>query len=187
MLAELTTSEVSTKDLIQKHNVLAAVLDVPAVKRFENRTIALKRVERLTAELARWDAMRAEADRELALFDAAQARAAVTPTVERKKRQKVFNYPPCEVLKVLQPGSLRARARDLLLGGATLARVEELVAAWDVDMGQEPYRLEPRAYGLVRLLHTWAGYALRQEVVGGNQVIYVMDRDGWAAHKAAAK
>lgn len=108
-------------------------------------------------------------------------------TVGRKKRQKVFCYPPLDVLKPLKAGTLRAAARDLLLGGATLARVEELVAEWDRKQGDEPTRLEPRAYGLVRLLHTYVGYALREEGVGDNKVIFVMDAEAWKAWREAAK
>jgi hypothetical protein len=165
MLA-LDLTKTPLKDVVARYNTLADKLGTRPVKKFENRSVALRRLEDIEAE--------------------AKARFVVTP--ERKKRQKVFHYPPKEVISRLQPGSLRAEARDLLLNGATLGRVEELIADWDRRRNVEPFRLEPRAYGLVRLLHTYVGYALREEGVGDdNKVIYVMDKEAWAAWKAQSK
>lgn len=165
LTAELTQTKnpeaLSISAIVDRHNKLAEMLQLKTVKRFENKSIAVQRLVRIEAE--------------------ARARFSVTPA--KKKRQKVFNYPPLEAIKALKPGSLRAEARDLLLGGATLAKVEELVASWDVRSGKKPHRLEPRAYGLVRLLHYYIGYALREEGVGENKVIYVMDREAWAEWK----
>lgn len=152
-------------ELVEKYNRLAKTISADAVNAF--------------ATVAAAEAALAELDVRVQAFFAG--------TVGRKKRQKVFCYPPLEVLKPLKAGTLRAAARDLLLGGATLARVEELVAEWDVKQGDAPTRLEPRAYGLVRLLHTYVGYALREEGVGGNKVIFVMDAEAWKAWKEAAK
>lgn len=152
-------------EMVEKYNRLANTIDADRVDGF------------LTVEAG-----------EAALADLeARVQAYFADTVGRKKRQKVFSYPPKDELKGLNPGSLRAEARDLLLGGATLGRVEQLVGDWDVKQGKTPHRLEPRAYGLVRLLHTYVGYALREEIVGGDQVIFVMDQEAWAAWKKSAK
>jgi len=166
MLQELTRTAVkapvSNKDLVEQYNRLAKMVDATPVTRFASREVALKRLERIQAEV--------------------KARFVTTP--ERKKRQKVFNYPPRDELKALKPGTLRAEARDLLKAGATLGKVEELIADWDKRNGDKPYRLEPRAYGLVRLLHTYIGYALREEGEGDNKIIFLMDTKEWNAWRA---
>lgn len=160
----VVSAEPTLKVLVDRYNSYAMLLDVPTVNRFADRPSALKRLAKIEAE--------------------AEAKFRIT---ERKKRQKVFSYPAAETLKVLKPGTLRAEARDALLNGATLGKIEELIAAWDVRNGDKPQRLEPRAYGLVRLLHTYVGYALREEGEGSNKVIYVMDYASWTAWKLAQK
>jgi hypothetical protein len=168
MLAELTTpvsASTPVKEILEIYNRFAAMVEAPVVKRFENRTVALRRLGEIQ--------------------EVARARFVVAPT--RKKRQKVFNYPPAPQLKTLKPGSLRAQARDLLINGATLGRVEQLVADWDRANGDEPHRLEPRAYGLVRLLHSYIGYALREEKTeNGETIIYLMTPEQWKAWKNKA-
>lgn len=159
------TDTVSISQVVEQYNNLAGLLNLKPVKKFENKAVALRRLAVIQAE--------------------AQERFKVTP--ERKKRQKVFSYPPLEKLSVLKAGTLRAEARDLLANGATVARVEQLIADWDVRTGKKPHRLEPRAYGLIRLLHTYVGYALREEIVNGQKIIYVMTREEWLAWKATQK
>jgi hypothetical protein len=198
MLA-LDLTKTPLKDVVARYNTLADKLGTRPVKKFENRSVALRRLEDIEAEAVAYkrqlaaearaaEKARLEAEARAA-EEARRLEAEARPfTVERKKRQKVFHYPPKEVISRLQPGSLRAEARDLLLNGATLGRVEELIADWDRRRNVEPFRLEPRAYGLVRLLHTYVGYALREEGVGDdNKVIYVMDKEAWAAWKAQSK
>lgn len=153
-----------SKQLLEKYNNLAKLIDADPVKRFASLKVAEARVAKLEAEV--------------------QAR--FTIKTNRKKRDKVFNYPPRDELKTLQPNTLRAEARDLLLKGATLGRIEELVADWDVRQGKKAHRLEPRAYGLVRLLHSYVGYALREEGSGPDKVIFAMDEKAWKEWKTKA-
>ncbi len=163
--AELARPVASLSEMVEKYNSLANLLGQKTVNKFADRPTALKRLAKIEADV--------------------KEHLKVAP--ERKKRQKVFNYPPAEKLSALKAGTLRAEARDLLQNGATLGRVEQLIADWDVRQGKKPHRLEPRAYGLVRLLHNYCGYALREEVVGNDKLIYVMDRASWLAFKAASK
>lgn len=160
------TDATPIREITEQYNRLAIMIEAPVVKKFENRTKALRRLEQLKVEV--------------------QARF-VTAQPSRKKRQKEFNYPPRDELKALIPNSLRKEAFDLLQRGATLGRVEQLVADWDRRRGKTPNRIEPRAYGLVRLLHSYIGYALRQEGEGDNKVIYVMTPEEWKAWKKQPK
>jgi len=161
-LVRPASTELSIKEIAAQYNRLAAMVGGAAVTRFKDKATAVRRLEAIQAE--------------------ARARFVVAP--ERKRRQKVFNYPPLSEIKTLNPGSLRAEARDLLLTGATLGRIEQLVAEWDKRAGKKPHRVEQRAYGLVRLLHSYVGYALREEGVGEARIIYLMDKEAWTAWKA---
>lgn len=115
---------------------------------------------------------------------AKKAKTAVAEDINRKKRDKVFCYPPAEVIKTMAPGSLRAQARDLLMQGATFGQVEDLIRTFDDGRGKTPeHRIPERAYGLVRLLHTYIGYALREEGKGDDKLIFVMTPEQWKAYK----
>ena len=163
VLENPSVAELPLKALTERYNSYAALLGTPTVNRFADRAAALKRLAKITEE--------------------AEAKFRTT----RKKRQKVFSYPAADVLKVLKSGTLRCEARDALLKGASLGKIEELIADWDVRNGGTPQRLEPRAYGLVRLLHTYVGYALREEGDGPHKIIYAMDKPTWLAWKEAQK
>lgn len=155
-----------TKDLVAQYNRLAGLVNKPVVKKFENRSVAIRRLTEITET----------------------ARATFVPaTPKPNKRQKSFNYPPLETLKALKPGTLRAEACELLKRGATVARIEQLVADWDRREGKTPHRLEPRAYGLIRLLHSYIGYALREEGKDDKKIIYVMTAEEWKAWKGIKK
>lgn len=161
----------SGKAILDRYNTLAAQCGKPAVKRFSDRPTALKRLEALEA-FAR------------TLVPAPEAKPAKS---ERKRRQPVFSYPAAPTQKAVKLDSLRGQALALLTRGATFAKVMELCAEFDGTRGKDAYRLEPRAYGLVRLLHTWAGYGLREEIVNGVKVIYAMDAATWKAFQDAKK
>lgn len=159
-------SNLSGPQLVERYNATAKLLDKPAVKRFADRQVGLKRLETLFKEVE------------------ALAPKVVKEADGRKKRQKVFSYPPLETLKAVVEGSLRAQCRDLLIGGATLKEVEDLIYRFDEARGKPTARSAERAYGLVRLLHTYVGYALREEGTGENKKIFVMTRETWSAWRA---
>lgn len=113
---------------------------------------------------------------------AATARALVQEArTQRRRRQKVFMYPASTELKPIAEGSMRAKVRDLLVGGATFSEVEALVKTFYKEDGK---RISERTYGFIRLLHTYCGYGLREEGEGENKRIFVLTPDEWAARKA---
>mgnify|MGYP001558377151 CR=1 FL=1 len=158
-LANLTLPQMA-----ERYNASAALLGKPPVNRFSDKQTGIKRLE--------------------VLFKDIEALAPKTVKVGRSKRQKIFTYPPAESLKEIVPGSLRAQGRDMLLKGATLKQIEALIHDFDRTRGKPTTRAAERAYGLVRLLHTYVGYALREEGSGDNKVIFVLNREEWLAWKA---
>ena len=97
-------------------------------------------------------------------------------------------YPPAdEGIKNVAPNSLRGRARDLLVNGATFAQIEQLIREYDVEKGKTSNRISDRAYGLIRLLHTYVGYGLREEGQGEDKLIYVVTLDQWVNKRLKAK
>lgn len=69
--------------------------------------------------------------------------------------------------------TLRKRAVDLLTGeGATFSQVEKMVEKFDKDRGVASKFVERRSYELVRLVHYYLGYGLKQE---GNKIIAYTD------------
>ncbi len=62
--------------------------------------------------------------------------------------------------------TLRQRSVDLLRTGATFEKVEQLVTKFDADRGKKSKFVERRAYELIRLMHYYLGYGLRQDEKG---------------------
>lgn len=167
--ATLVRSEIASLTLGQlkdRWNASAPLVGKPVVNKFADRATGLKRLEALFTEIEKL------------------APKQVQDVNGRKKRQKVFSYPPLDVLKEIVPGSLRAQGRDLLLKGATLGQVEDLIREFDAARGKTANRVAERAYGLVRLLHTYIGYALREEGSGDEKKIFLMTRETWSAWRA---
>jgi hypothetical protein len=151
-LEQLTLSEMA-----DRYNTLAPILDKDVITKFRDKSTGLRRLQQLYIELE------------------SRNPTPVTETKTRKKRQKVFMYPPLsEGLKEIAPNSLRARARDLLIKGATFAQIEDVIRVYDVEKGKKSSRISERAYGLIRLLHTYVGYGLREEGEGDAKLIYVV-------------
>lgn len=205
--SEADLTRFSLSDLRDQYNALAPIVDKEPVKRFSDRSAAARRLHNLfieveqvkpealkPADMADEAALAAETAQEIIqeeivthVFKNADEKAEVKAkkTDGRKSRQKVFNYPPLGELKKVVDGSLRARARDLLLKGATFAQVEELVRQYDIEKGKSgDHRITERTYGLIRLLHTYVGYALREEGSGEDKKIFVMTQENWEAWKA---
>ncbi len=155
----------SGPELVARYNASAVLLGKDPVKRFSAPAVGRKRLEILFREV---EALAPQAVKE----------------VGRRKRQKVFCYPPQGTLKAIVAGSLRAQGRDMLIQGATLKQIEDLIYDFDRARGKPTTRAAERAYGLVRLLHTYVGYALREEGEGDNKVIYVLTPEEWLAWKA---
>ena len=191
------------KQLVDQYNEFALAVGKEPVKRFADRQAGAKRLYTLMLELqevqpsALEAAEVAESPKEKPevseLTEALEILGPVAKKIDlaaqakpaRRKREKVFNYPPSlDTLRNIVEGSLRAQARDLLLKGATFEEVEELVRQFDVSKGKPgDHRISERTYGLIRLLHTYIGYALQEEVVEGVKKIFILSPEDWKAKR----
>jgi hypothetical protein len=92
-------------------------------------------------------------------------KAKVEPT-EKKVRgphQKHFVFKPLDEIRAPKDTTLRGRAVQLLKKGATLEQVQDLVREFDKDRKKTEKNVDRRAYELVRLVHYYLGYGLKQE------------------------
>lgn len=141
-LTKLTTAE-----LAKVYNEAARVLGAKPVKRFSDKTAALRRTQEIVAKLPK-----------------------PTPgKQQRKKRGMRFAFPfhgIANLRTIQRDESLRGRVRDLLKKGAFFTDVVKEVEAFDKDRGSTPGHVERRAYEVVRLLHYYVGYGLRQDEDG---------------------
>lgn len=175
-LAGLTIAQMA-----ERYNASAELLGKPVVKKFSDRPTGIKRLEVLFQEI---EALAPKIVQEAKVVTKVVKEAKVAKEEGRRKRQKVFCYPPLESLKAIVPNSLRAQGRDMLVKGATLRQIEDLIFDFDRARGKPTTRAPERAYGLVRLLHTYVGYALREEGEDEEKTIFVMTREQWLAWKA---
>lgn len=139
----------STGELVVQYNAAAAILGEAPVKRFADKAVAVRRTTTITLRL---------------------------PTKKtRKPRGMRFVFKPESEIRVCKgtaktksedKRTLRQRAVDMLLRGATFAQLETLVEAFDKDRGVERGNIERRSYELVRLVHYYLGYGLRQDEHG---------------------
>lgn len=97
-----------------------------------------------------------------------------TPKVEKPKSDKprgkrrmhfVYPYHGDEKLKAIKDpeNSLRGRAAAKLKDGAHFAEIVQVVKDFDRDRGHGPGHEERRAYEVIRLLHYYVGYGLKQD------------------------
>ena len=185
-------SDMPMVDLIELHNDLAQDQDKNMVTRFETRGIGIKRVwdmlrsippvvsEPMPAETI------AEAEKEAdelyeALRPGIEAQGlAPAPVVEavkpsaRKKREMYFQLPLKSEIKPARKGTLRYRVlQKLLAEGLTFDQVIQEVKDFDadrakagVDMKGSDKHPERRAYEIVRIVHYYLGYGLKQSPEG---------------------
>lgn len=93
---------------------------------------------------------------------------------ERRKREMYFNFPVKSEIKPARPGTLRYRVLAKLLdGGLTFSQVIDEVKSFDadrraagVDMRGSDENPDRRAYEIVRIIHYYLGYGLRQSPEG---------------------
>lgn len=156
--AFLERFQAMTKSAINKiYNDVALSLGMKTVKRFSDKAVAIKRTRKL-------------------LVDAGQEPSAVIPPehANPKKRQKVFRYPPESEIRVTREGYLRNKAQMLLLGGATFDEIIQMINEHDVMRGVLPHDAEKRAYELIRSLHRYCGWGLKEEVQeNGEKLIFI--------------
>ncbi len=199
-VVETAVEKLSGKELVHYYNELAPRVQKAPVTKFTNLETGRRRLTQLYLEVEaltpKTEVINAVSEPILTtsvdstvaektpVKKAKTVAKEVKSEISRKKRQKIFRYPPGEVLKAMAPGSLRAQARDLLLKGATFAQVEDLIREFDEGRGKAPnHRIAERAYGLVRLLHTYIGYGLREEGESEDKTIFIMTPESWKAQR----
>lgn len=153
----MSLETLTTGQLADQYNVSAAILGRKTVKRFADKRSALRR----TREIVQ-----------------AAKHIKRKPGGKRKLRGMRFIFPfdgadqirQCRgSLATSKSGdtrTLRQRCVDLLKKGATFDKVEQLVVDFDYDRGKKSEYVERRAYELVRLMHYYLGYGLRQDDKG---------------------
>lgn len=175
-------NSMSMTQLVDLYNAKADVLGEKQVKRFSDRKTAVRRVEaivdrkpekaqpqpRSNPEVP--DEVEQEAAGEFPIGEMAEA-----AKVEPKKSRMRFVFPlhdPKAIKDIKGKTSLRAQARELLLGGATFAQVEQLVERFDKERGKDSENVERRAYELVRIMHYYLGYGVSHDQETGEIKIY---------------
>jgi hypothetical protein len=140
-------TEMAMKDMVTEYNSLASLLGTAFVKKFSDKPTAQKRLK--------------------VMRDKAKA---TKPKAERKKREMRFVFPfhgQDQLRKIQSMDSLRGTVYAALSPtGATFAEVVKLVEAFDKRRGHGPGHVERRAYEVVRLLHYYVGYGLKQDDEG---------------------
>lgn len=141
-LNTLTLSE-----LVGQYNEAAERLGENKIKKFSDRKSAIRRTEAIVARLPK--------------------------KRKRKPRGMRFVFKPETEIRACTGSAktsgsdkrtLRQRCVTLLIkeSGATFKQVEALVEKFDRDRGREPQSVERRAYELVRIMHYYLGYGIRE-------------------------
>lgn len=151
MTKDITT--LTTSELAEEYNKAAEQLGESQVKRFSDKKAALRRTQAILDRL---------------------------PKRKRKPRGMRFVFKPDAEIReckgtartsTADKRTLRQRCVDLLHTetGATFKQVENMVATFDKERGREPSdaeRLERRTYELIRIMHYYLGYGIRQSEDG---------------------
>lgn len=143
--------------LVKIHNTVREATSLKGTKRFATQA---KGVVRTWAALQAWDELM-KAEEVEAGEDTVPA-----PKTERKLRGMRFIFKPMQETVSPKANTLRAAALELLKGGATFGQVENLVKKFDEKRGKEPFNLVPRTYELIRIVHYYLGYGLKQDDKG---------------------
>ncbi len=174
----------SSKDLVTLHNLLNSHIGVGTrVKKFTDKKTALRRV---AVTLSDYQAMvdgEASDEGEAAPTPAKATPAAPKVKKERKLRGMRFVFKPEDTIRECKGSlktnsgdsrTLRKRAVDTLTKGkgATFVEMQALVAAFDKERKTPTVNLERRTYELIRLMHYYLGYGLRQDAVTGKIIAY---------------
>lgn len=148
----MNLSKLTGPELVSQYNSAAVVLGEQAIKKFATKKDALRRT---TIMMAR--AIKPESTPEP---------EKAKPAKEPKPRRMRFVYPyngDDHFRGIQREKSLRGRAAEVLLKGATFEEIIAVVSKFDEDRGSTPGHVERRAYEVVRLLHYYTGYGLREE------------------------
>ena len=174
----------SGSELVAEYNRAATIIGANIVRKFSDRTTGVRRTQKMqdaaaqaVVELKPKAAPKLKADpkpkAKAKAAPKAKAKAAPKPKAEktaamRRGMRFVFPYHGDASLSSIQrEDSLRGRAIAKLKGdGATYEDIVGVVKQFDADRGHGPGNVERRAYELIRLLHYYVGYGLRQDENG---------------------
>lgn len=89
---------------------------------------------------------------------------AIERITELYGRKDLINWPYAgKVEHKVRESSLQGKVREALRGGATLEELGEIVIAHDAETGKQPQgKPESRGRSIMRMLHTYNGYGVRQ-------------------------
>lgn len=156
--------------LVSLYNEVAPLVKANTVNRFSDHRTAARRT---------WGILVSYAEKGVEEAPAPKAE----PKAPREKKAKAnkkphgmyFNFPvgKPEVQRGVRDGdTLRGRAVELLLKGATFDKVERLVEQFDADKGRQSKHVTRRAYELVRIMHYYLGYGIRHDQETGEIKLY---------------
>ena len=149
----------STKELVETYNKLAAKNKKPAVQKFSDRKTAIRRVAALMSETP-----------------APVVKETPAPVVKEKPERKIRNFrfvfPAEDTIKNVRTGTNRHKLIEVLQtknseGKVVGATFDELMAAtWGQNKNMSPEIQRKTTYEGLRLLHYWVGYGMRQDEQG---------------------
>lgn len=133
----------TASQLVTTYNERAALLGETTVKKFSDKTTAVRRTTKIL---------------KMKLPDPEPK-----GSKPRKKRGVYFKLPyngPDSFRQVRSETSLRGRCITLLTKGATFEQVQDLVREFDVDTERTTGNVERRAYEIVRIMHYYLGWGI---------------------------
>ena len=166
----MTLLTMTRSELLTIYNRVATRLGLPALKTFRDHNTAVSRAEGVLR--------RAEISTKEKIVEGTvmmEPEAQETPMVEeivakrgggRKKGSRTkgrFNLPLKSEVRSIREGTLRYQAAQLLKTGATFDQIEALVRDFDDEREKTSETVSRRSYEVVRLLHTFIGYGLRED------------------------
>lgn len=166
---EASLTALSAKELVALYNETAAQVGANPVNKFSDKKTAVRRTQNLLA-LIPVDAPKADVEAQEEVPAPVEPEAPAAAPAEKKVRQMVFRFKPAKEQRAFNKASLRGRAVDALLNGASFAEMQALVEEFDADRKKVPHNVERRAYELVRIVHYYLGYGLKEE--GGKIYAY---------------
>jgi len=170
--------------LVSLYNEVAPLVKANTVNRFSDHRTAARRTWGILVSYAEKGVEEAPAPKaEPKKAEEPATRAKAEPKAPREKKAKAnkkphgmyFNFPvgKPEVQRGVRDGdTLRGRAVELLLNGATFDKVERLVEQFDADKGRQSKHVTRRAYELVRIMHYYLGYGIRHDQETGEIKLY---------------
>lgn len=162
----MNLSRMNASEILAIYNTAALKLGRTQVKRFSDLKTAIRRTTEILKPIDELDGVPVTTPPSLAPV---KPELKLTPPPSKRARVKGFNFPAREHIKRLNKGTLRERIATLLLQGATIGQVRDLIVAYDKERGLVPrdsLKLGVDAYEHVRNLHLYVGYGMVEDTDG---------------------